>query len=100
MDERYPYIRFVVDAAQIIAGAVGLIVLCSCTLSACHRGGLGGLIGFVVALIVAGIAYFVTMVQIEALRVLLDIESSARESAAALRRSAPVPPGVPPGPAA
>ena len=100
MDERYPYIRFVVDAAQIIAGAVGFIALCSGTLSACHTGGFGGVIGFVVALVVAAIAYFVTMVQIEALRVLLDIEASARESAATLRRSSPAPPAPPPSPTA
>jgi len=96
MDDRYPYIRFVVDAAQIIAGAVALVVLFSGALRACHHGGFGALIGLVVALVVAGVAFVAVMIQIETLRLLLDIEQSTRQAATASRPPPPAP-SPPPG---
>ena len=85
MEDRYPYIRFVVDAAQVIAAVVGLIVLLAGTLSSCQQGGWTGLIDLVIAVAAAAVAYVAVMVQIEALRVFLDIESGVR----ALRRDPP-----------
>ncbi|MFI5365042.1 MAG: hypothetical protein ACHQ4J_05415 [Candidatus Binatia bacterium] len=85
MDERYPYIRFVIDAAQVIAGAVALIVLLGGTVSSCHCGGFHGLVSFVMSVGIAAVAYVVVMVCIETLRVFLDIESAARQTLAAQR---------------
>jgi hypothetical protein len=94
MEERYPYIRFVIDAAQVIAGAVALIVILGGTLSSCHRGGFGGFISFVLTVGIGAAAYVVVMVRIESLRVFLDIESSTRQALAAQRPpAAPAPPG-------
>ena len=70
MEERYPFIRFVIDAAPFIAGAVALAVL------------LG----------VAAVVYVAVMVRVESLKVLLDIEQNSRERLTELRR----PPAVPP----
>ncbi|MFQ5667001.1 MAG: hypothetical protein ACE5I7_11285 [Candidatus Binatia bacterium] len=78
MEERYPYIRFVLDAAQLIAGAVGVIILLSGLISSCHHGGFGGFVAFLITLAIAGVAYVAVMVWIESLRVFLDIESSTR----------------------
>jgi len=94
MEERYPYIRFVIDAAQVIAGAVALIVILGGTLSSCHRGGFGGFISFVLTVGIGAAAYVVVMVRIESLRVFLDIESTTRQALAAQRPPAtPAPPG-------
>ena len=79
MAERYPFIQFVIDAAQVIAAAAALVVFIGGTVSACHRGGVGGLMSFFVAAAAAVAAYVVVMVKIEALRVFLDIESSTRQ---------------------
>jgi len=79
MDDRYPFLRFITDAAQVIAGAVALVLFFGGSMRACHHGGFGGLIGFLVAIVVAGLAYIVVMVKIEVLRVLLDLESNSRE---------------------
>lgn len=89
MEERYPYIRFVIDAAQVIAGAVALIVFLGGTVSACHQGGFGGFLGFLIALAIAGVAYVAVMVQLETLRVIVDIESGTRQVLAAQRQPAP-----------
>lgn len=95
MEERYPYIRFVIDAAQVIAGAVALIVLLGGTMSSCHRGGFGGFLSFLLTIAFAAVVYIVVMVRIEVLRALLDVESNTRQSTA--QRSSPA---TPPGPAA
>jgi hypothetical protein len=100
MDERYPYIRFVVDAAQVIAGAVAVIILLGGTLRACHHGGMGGLGGFLVALLLAVVAYVITMIKIEVLRVFLDIEQSTRQTLAAVRPASVAAPPPTPGPTA
>ena len=91
MAERYPFIQFVIDAAQVIAGAVALVVFIGGTASACHRGGVGGFLSFFVAAAAAVAAYVVVMVKIEALRVFLDIENSTRQALPPKRE--PVPPG-------
>jgi hypothetical protein len=88
MDERYPYIRFVIDAARIIAGAVALIILFSGTLRACHHGGVGGLL---LALVLAAVGYIVTMVQIETLRVLVDIADATRQGSTKHASATPPP---------
>ena len=96
MDERYPYIRFFIDAGQVIAGAVAFVLLLGGTIRACHHGVVGGFIGFLFAVLVAAVAYVVVMVKIEALRVFLDIEQSTRQSLAASRQSTPpTQPGAP-----
>ena len=97
MDDRYPFIRFVIDAAQAIAGAVAVIVLLGGTLSACRNGGFGGLVSFVFTLGIAGFVYVAVMVRIESLQVLLDIEGTLRQRLAE-QRQAETP--VSPGPAA
>jgi hypothetical protein len=78
MEDRYPYIRFVIDAAQLIAGAVALIIVLGGALNSCHHGGFGGIVSFLITLAVAAVAYVVVMVKIEVLRVLLDIEQTTR----------------------
>jgi hypothetical protein len=80
MDERYPYIRFVIDTAQLIAGAVALVILLGGTAASCHHGGIGGLLEFLLTAAVAGLAYVAVMVRIDALRVLLDVERALREA--------------------
>ena len=82
MNDRYPYIRFVIDAAPVIAGAIAVIVLLGGTVESCHRGGFGGFLSFLITAAVACVVYVVVMVKIEVLRVLLDIESAPNRSGA------------------
>ena len=88
MDERYPYIRFVIDTAQLIAGAVALVLLLGGTAASCHHGGVGGLLEFVLTIVIAGLSYVAVMVRIDALRVLLDVERAMREGPAPGRGTA------------
>ena len=83
MEDRYPYIRFVIDAAQLIAGAIALIVVLGGTVNSCHHGGFGGVVSFLITLAFAAVVYVVVMVKIEVLRVLLDIEQTTRQSRSA-----------------
>lgn len=78
MEDRYPYIRFVIDAAQLIAGAVAVMIALGGAVSSCHQGGFGGVFSFLLTMAFAAVAYVVVMVKIEVLRVLLDIEHTAR----------------------
>ena len=82
MEERYPYIRFIIGAAPAVAGAIAVILFLGGTLSACERGGFGGFVSFVVTLIVAGIGYIGTMVCVEALQAFIGIEEHTSEIAA------------------
>ena len=82
MEDRYPYIRFVIDAAQLIAGAVAVIIVLGGAVSSCHHGGFGGVFSFLVTLAFAAVAYVVVMVKIEVLRVILDIEQTTRQTSA------------------
>jgi len=93
MEERYPFIRFVIDAAPFLAGAMALIVLLSGTLSACRNGGVVGFIGLLLVVGLAAVVYIVVMVRVESLKVLLDIESNTREQLAELRHSRRTPAG-------
>jgi hypothetical protein len=79
MEDRYPYIRFVIDAAQLIAGAVAVIIALGGAVSSCHQGGFGGVFSFLLTLAFAAVVYVVVMVKIEVLRVLLDIEHTTRQ---------------------
>jgi len=79
MRERYPYIQFIIDAAQIIAAALAVIIFIGGTVSSCAQGGFGGVFSFLVTILLAAAVYVVVMVRIEALRVFLDIESATRQ---------------------
>jgi Ni/Fe-hydrogenase subunit HybB-like protein len=85
MNDRYPYLRFVLDAAQVIAGAIAVIILFGGTLRSCHFGGFHGFVSFLITIGIAAIAYVIVMVKLEVLRVLLDIEQHTRQAAAAAR---------------
>jgi len=80
MEDRYPYIRFVIDAAQLIAGAIAVLIVLGGAVSSCHHGGFGGVWSFLMSLALAAVAYVVVMVKIEVLRVLLDIEQTTRHT--------------------
>jgi hypothetical protein len=86
MQERYPYIRFVVGMSQQLASAIAVIVLFGGTLRSCEVGGFSGFVSFVLTVFVAGVAYVSTMVSVESLRVFLDIEESTRQILAAVRK--------------
>jgi hypothetical protein len=58
-------------------------------MQSCHHGGFGGFVSFLITLVIAVVAYIGTMLQIEALRVFLDIEQSTRQTLTALRESNP-----------
>ncbi len=93
MNDRYPFLRFVTDAAAAIAGAVAVIVFLGGTLRACHLGGGRGLVSFLVVVAIAAVAYVVVRVKIEVLRLLLDLESNTRQPPAAPSSvSPPLPP--------
>jgi hypothetical protein len=91
MGERFPYIRFVIDAAPVIAGVIAAIVVLGGAVSSCHQGGFGGFISFLIAVLFGAVAYVSVMVSIESLRALLDIESSTRQLLAERRQSVPPP---------
>ena len=80
MEDRYPYIRFVIDAAHLIAGAVAVIIVLGGAVSSCHHGGFGGVFSFLITLALAAVVYVAVMVKIEVLRVILDIEQAARQA--------------------
>ncbi|HVO22394.1 MAG TPA: hypothetical protein VMW56_02060 [Candidatus Margulisiibacteriota bacterium] len=95
MEDRYPYIRFVIDAAQLIAGAVALVIVLCGLVSSCHHGGFGGVVSFVITLALAALAYVVVMIKIEVLRVLLDIEQTTRLARPTQTSGSPPPAGTP-----
>jgi len=94
MDERYPHIRFVTDAARIIAGGVAAIIFLSGTMHSCHHGGFRGGIGFLITIGIAAAAYVVVMVKLEVLRLLLDVEGRTRQPRAAQRAESPPAPSL------
>ena len=93
MNDRYPFLRFVTDAAAAIAGAVAVIIFLGGTVRACHFGGGHGFIAFLLTLVIATIVYVIVRVKIEVLRVLLDIESNTRQRQAVQPTN---PPSLPP----
>jgi len=78
MEERYPYLRFVIDSAQAMAGVIAAVVLLGGIAESCRVGGFGGVAQFVVTIVVAAVAYVATMVWVEVARVFLDIEDNTR----------------------
>ena len=97
MKDRYPYIRFVIGSAQLVAGAVALILFFGGTSAACEQGGLGGFISFIVTLILVGVGYVAAMVWVESLRAFLDIEENTRQLLTeAQKSSAPAASEAPP----
>ena len=89
MDDRYPYLRFVIDAANVIAGALAAVIFLSGTMHSCQHGGFSGFLSFLMTIAIAAVAYVVVMVKLEVLRLLLDIERSARQAQAAPRADPP-----------
>jgi hypothetical protein len=79
MEERYPYMRFVINAAQPIAGICAALLGFGGLLRACRIGGFGGIMSFAVTLMFVAIVYVAIQVYFESLRVFLDIEHNTRE---------------------
>jgi hypothetical protein len=79
MEDRYPYIRFVIGIAQVLAAVIAIVVLAGGLVGSCRMGGFGGFIQFVVTVLVAGVAYVGAMVWVESMRVFLDIEDNTRQ---------------------
>jgi len=92
MDDRYPHIRFVTDAAHVIASSLAALVFLSGTMHSCHHGGFRGFMAFLITIAVAAAVYVVVMVKLEVLRLLLDIESRTRPSRGAERSEPAAPP--------
>jgi hypothetical protein len=86
--------RFVIGAAQPIAGAVAAIFVLGGLASACARGGFAGFVSFIVTLLLGVVIYVAIHVWIETLRVFVDIERNSRELLHATRES---PASQPPG---
>jgi hypothetical protein len=78
MGERYPYIRFVVSIAQMLAGTIGVVVLLGGMVTSCRMGGIAGFFQFFVSVAMAGVAYVGAMLWVESLQVFLDIEAHTR----------------------
>jgi hypothetical protein len=79
MNDRYPHLRFLIDAAPVLAGGAGLLVLLCGTLRSCHLGGAGGFFSFLIVLVVALFVYVAVRAGIELLSALLEIETALRE---------------------
>jgi hypothetical protein len=87
MNDRYPHVRFLIDAAPVLAGALALLFLLGSTLRACHHGGASGFWSFLGALVVSVIIYVAVRARIEAFQVMLDVESELRDLARARQES-------------
>jgi uncharacterized membrane protein YjjP (DUF1212 family) len=81
MEDRYPYLRFVIGAAQIVAGSVAAIVLLGGTMRSCGIGGFAGFVWFLLSLVAASLAWTAVMMAIESVQVFLDIEEHTRKLA-------------------
>jgi len=91
MEDRYPFIRFVIDAGQVIAGAAAVICFFGGTVSACSHGGFHGFVSFIITIVVAVVVYVAVMIKVELLRVFLDVESATRQLLAARQPASPNP---------
>jgi predicted lipid-binding transport protein (Tim44 family) len=78
MEERYPYMRFVIGAAQPIAGTAAALFALGGLMRACRFGGFGGFVSFVLTLLIAVVIYVTIHVWIESLRLFIDIERNSR----------------------
>ncbi len=85
MEERYPFIRFVIGSAHLVAVAVAFVLFFGGTARACELGGTGGFVSFVVTLALAAVGYVGAMVWAESLRVFLDIEENTQQLVASAR---------------
>jgi len=92
MNDRYPYLRFLIEAAHVIAGAFAAIIFLGGTQHSCHHGGFVGFISFLMTIGCAVVAYVIVMVKLEVLRLLLDLESNTRQLRAAPHSAPPSPP--------
>ena len=79
MEDRYPYMRWVINAAQPIGGVAAALTLLSGTMRACSRGGFPGFVHFIFVLLFAAVIYVAIQVWLESLRVLVDIEQNSRD---------------------
>ena len=68
MEDRYPYLRFVIDAAQLIAGAVAVIIVLSGAVSSCHHGGFGGVFSFLITVAFAAVRRTVSVPKTQCLK--------------------------------
>lgn len=94
MEDRYPYLRFVIGAAPLLAGAVAAVVFLGGTISACQQGGFAGFASFVLSAIVAGVAWIGAMVWIESIQLFLDIEQNTRKMASQAQSDSPPTPSA------
>ena len=78
MEERYPYLRFVIESAQVVAGVIAAVVLLGGIAESCRVGGFGGFVQLVITVVIAVVAYVATMMWVEVARVFLDIEDNTR----------------------
>lgn len=89
MAERYPYMRFVVDAGQLIGGVVAAIILLGGLVDSCRIGGGRGFLWIVITLGITVAGYLAVMVLLEVLRLFLDVEHTTRQLLAEQRATAP-----------
>lgn len=76
MTDRYPYLRLITDAGNIVAGLVAALVFVTAMLAGLRLGGLGALL---LSFVLAWVAYVAAMARVESARVLLQIEDNLRE---------------------
>ena len=79
MNDRYPYLRFVIGIAQGLAAVIAAVVVLGGLVNSCRIGGFAGFIQLIITVLVAGVAYVGTMVWVESMRVFLDIEEHTRQ---------------------
>jgi hypothetical protein len=95
MEERYPYIRLVINVARLLAGLVAAVILLGGLMAACRAGGFFLGVGqLLVAVLIAGGAYLSAMVCADSMRVLLDIEENTRRLSERMRTTETPPPSV------
>lgn len=86
MTDRYPYLRLITDAGNIVAGLVAGLVFLMAMLSGLRLGVVGALL---LSVVLAWVAYVAVMARIESARVLLQIEDNLRELLARETAGAP-----------
>jgi hypothetical protein len=92
MNDRYPHLRFLIDAAPFLAGSLALLFFLGATMRACHHGGAWGFFGFLFGAAFTALVYVIVRARIETLQVWLDIENELRDLAAVRDRgTAPAP---------
>lgn len=79
MNDRYPHLRFLIDASPVLAGGLALVVFLGGTMRACHHGGGAGLISFLLVAVLAVFVYLIVRAKLELLQAVLDLEGSVRD---------------------